>query len=56
MDGPVLHRLIDPASTARHVSVVLPPYQRPLLREGALQLTIQTATGRASLPLIVRNR
>jgi Asp-tRNA(Asn)/Glu-tRNA(Gln) amidotransferase A subunit family amidase len=56
VDGPVLHRLIDPASPSRHVKVVLPPYQRPQLRDGALRLTIQTATGRASLPLTVRNR
>ena len=56
MDGPVLHRLVDPAAPAGQVTVVLPPYQRPLLRQGVLRLTIQTATGRATLPLLVPGR
>ena len=56
LDGPVLHRVIDPASTARHVTVVLPPYQRPLLLEGALRLAVETPEGHASLPLTVRPR
>jgi Asp-tRNA(Asn)/Glu-tRNA(Gln) amidotransferase A subunit family amidase len=53
LDHPVLHRVIDPASPSRHVTIVLPPYQRPWLTEGALQLAVQTAEGRASVPLRV---
>ena len=53
VDGPVLHRLIDPASPSTRATIVLPSYQRPMLREGALRLTVQTAAGRASLPLTV---
>jgi hypothetical protein len=56
VDGPVLHRLIDPASRSPRVTITLPPYQRPMLREGALRLTVQTSTGRTTHPLIVRPR
>jgi hypothetical protein len=52
-DNPVLHRLIDPASVARRVTIVLPPYQRSLLLEGALRLAVVTPDGRATLPLSV---
>lgn len=53
-DHPVLHRVIDPASASRHVTLVLPPYQRAWLNEGALMLAVQTAEGRASVPLRAR--
>ena len=46
LDGPVLHRLIDPASPARQVAVTLPPYQRPWLLDGTLRLSIGTGDGR----------
>jgi len=55
LDGPVLHRLWDPASTrARTVTVTLPPYQRPLLAEGALRLVLQTGSARSVHPLKVQ--
>jgi hypothetical protein len=50
-DSPVLHRLIDPAAPERHVVITLPPYQRAWMLDGALRLAVQTATGRATLPL-----
>ena len=51
LDHPVLHRVIDPASPSRHVTIVLPPYQRPWLMDGGLQLAVRTADGAASVPL-----
>jgi amidase len=53
IDRPVLHRLIDPASPSRRVTVVLPPYQRPWLIEDGLYLAVQTAEGRDSVRLPV---
>jgi amidase len=54
-DGPVLHRLLDPAATkSPTVTVTLPPYQRPLLADGSLRLVLQTATGRTTHGLTVR--
>jgi amidase len=55
-DGPVLHRVIDPATSARKVTIELPPYQRPLLLDGKLRLAIETAEGRATLPLTFATR
>jgi hypothetical protein len=54
LDHPVLHRVVDPASASRHITLVLPPYQRPWLLDGALHLAVQTAEGRVSVPLRVR--
>ncbi len=48
-DGPVLHRLIDPASSSRRGSVVLPPYQRTQLAAGTLRIVVRTAGGRFTL-------
>jgi hypothetical protein len=56
VDGPVLHRLLDPATTPRSVMVILPPYQRPLLEQGDLRLVLQTATARTVHPLTPRAR
>jgi Asp-tRNA(Asn)/Glu-tRNA(Gln) amidotransferase A subunit family amidase len=55
-DGPVLQRLLDPASSSHLVTVTLPPYQRPLLQQGALRLVLQTASGRTVHPLTTRAR
>jgi hypothetical protein len=55
-DGPVLHRLIDPASPSTRGSVVLPPYQRSTLVEGALRAVAQTADGAVTLTLAVPSR
>jgi amidase len=50
--GPVLHRLLDPAATqATRGAVMLPPYQRPWLLEGSLQLSLQSPAARAVTPL-----
>jgi amidase len=56
LDGPVLHRLVDPAVPGRRVTIVLPPYQRPLLADGTLTLTVQSARGRTTHALSVRPR
>jgi amidase len=48
-DGPVLHRLVDPASRTPRGAIVLPPYQRTWLVEGALRFVIQTANQRFTL-------
>ncbi|MEZ5286255.1 MAG: amidase family protein [Vicinamibacterales bacterium] len=50
-DGPVLHRLVDPASPAARGALVLPPYQRPWLAEGRLRLVIQQPAGRVTIRL-----
>ncbi|MCC7033799.1 MAG: amidase [Acidobacteria bacterium] len=50
-DGPVLHRLLDPAAAASRGAIVLPPYQRPWLLEGALRVLLRTAQGAATLRL-----
>ncbi|MDH4065549.1 MAG: amidase family protein, partial [Acidobacteriota bacterium] len=52
-DGPVLHRLIDPAAPSPRGSVVLPPFQRPWLLDGRLRLVVETPDGRAIWPLQV---
>lgn len=48
-DGPVLHRLVDPASPSRRGAIVLPPYQRTWLVEGTLTFVIQTPSERFTL-------
>lgn len=48
-DGPVLHRLIDPANRAPKGAVVLPPYQRTWFIEGALRFVIRTPDRRVTL-------
>jgi hypothetical protein len=55
-DGPDLQRLLDPASSSHLVTITLPPYQRPLLQQGALRLVLQTASGRTVHPLTTRAR
>jgi Asp-tRNA(Asn)/Glu-tRNA(Gln) amidotransferase A subunit family amidase len=44
-DGPVLHRLIDPARPAPTGAVVLPAYQRPWMLEGALHVVVHSTMG-----------
>jgi Asp-tRNA(Asn)/Glu-tRNA(Gln) amidotransferase A subunit family amidase len=44
-DGPVLHRLIDPANPSRTGTVMLPAYQRPWMIEGSLQLRLHSPAG-----------
>ena len=51
-DGPVLHRLVDPAAVSSRGAIVLPPYQRPWLQEGTLRVVIGTAQGVATLRLV----
>lgn len=48
-DGPVLHRLVDPANRTPKGAIVLPPYQRPWFVEGALRFVIQTPEKRVTL-------
>ena len=55
-DSPVLHRVIDPASPERRVVITLPAYQRPWLLDGGLRLVVQTAEGRATVPLTAGER
>jgi len=55
-DGPVLHRLIDPAGASAAGAVVLPPYQRSWLIEGTLSVVLLMPDGRVTLPLKVPAR
>ena len=55
-DGPVLHRLVNPAATEQRGAIVLPPYQRPWLHDGRLRLSVQTAAGTAVHTLTVPAR
>ena len=48
-DGPVLHRLVDPASRTSKGAIVLPPYQRTWLIDGTLRFVVQTPQGRVVL-------
>ncbi len=50
-DGPVLHRLIDPAAPSPRGAVVLPPWQRAMLLEGALRAVVRTPGGATTLRL-----
>jgi hypothetical protein len=50
-DGPVLHRLIDPASPSPRGAIVLPPWQRPMLLEGSLRAVVRTPQGATTLRL-----
>ena len=50
-DGPVLHRLIDPARPAPTGAVVLPAYQRPWMLEGSLHLVVQSPQGTDTMRL-----
>jgi Asp-tRNA(Asn)/Glu-tRNA(Gln) amidotransferase A subunit family amidase len=51
LDGPVLHRLIDPARPAPAGSVILPPYQRPWLLQGTLHVVVHSSMGTDTLRL-----
>ncbi|MCC7123788.1 MAG: amidase [Acidobacteria bacterium] len=51
IDGPVLHRLINPAAPKSAGTITLPPYQRPLLNDGTLYLSVQRPSGRTTAPL-----
>jgi hypothetical protein len=48
-DGPVLHRLVDPANRTPKGAIVLPPYQRPWFIDGELRFVIQTPEKRVTL-------
>ncbi|MCC7180843.1 MAG: amidase [Acidobacteria bacterium] len=50
-DGPVLHRLVDPAAVSIRGGIVLPAYQRAWLQEGTLRVVLRTAQGTATLRL-----
>ncbi len=55
-DGPVLHRLVNPAAPSPRGVIVLPPYQRTWLLEGALRFVILTPQGQVTLtPSIPRS-
>ncbi len=56
IDGPVIHRLVNPAAVQTSGSVVLPPYQRPWLHEGRLVLSVQNVSGRTVFALEVPAR
>lgn len=48
-DGPVLHRLVDPAAPAPKGAIVLPPYQRPWFAAGQLRFVVQMPDRRVTL-------
>lgn len=51
LDGPVLHRLVNPAAPKAAGAITLPPYQRALLNDGTLYLSVQRPSGRTTAPL-----